>query len=139
MKIKDALGRAWQCSTIQVDFNLPERFDVTYVAEDGSRQRPVMIHRALLGSMERFFGAMVEHYAGDFPAWLAPVQATVLTITSDQEQFAFAVRDRSCSSRAASKSSRRQPATWMVMATTTPPSTRSARMPRQRPESWPPS
>lgn len=88
IKIKDALGRAWQCSTIQVDFNLPERFDVTYVAEDGSRKRPVMIHRALLGSMERFFGAMIEHYAGDFPVWLAPEQARVLTITSDQDGYA---------------------------------------------------
>ena len=85
IKIKDTLGRDWQCSTIQVDFNLPERFDLTYVAEDGSRKRVVMIHRALLGALERFLGVLIEHYAGDFPVWLAPVQARVLTITSDLE------------------------------------------------------
>jgi threonyl-tRNA synthetase len=72
IKIKDAIGRLWQCSTIQVDFNLPERFDLNYVAADGSRQRPIMIHRAIFGSLERFFGVLVENYAGDFPVcgWL---------------------------------------------------------------------
>ncbi len=88
MKIKDVLGRSWQCSTIQIDFNLPERFDLEYVADDGSRQRPIMIHRALLGSLERFFGVLIEHYAGAFPTWLAPVQAIVMSITDAQEPFA---------------------------------------------------
>jgi len=94
IKIQDSLGRAWQCSTIQVDFNMPERFDVVYTGEDGSKKRAVMIHRALLGSMERFFGAMIEHYAGDFPVWLAPVQARVITITSDQEEYARGVTEK---------------------------------------------
>jgi len=80
IKIKDMLGRSWQCSTIQVDFNLPERFDIKYVGEDGSYHRPIVIHRALLGSLERFFGVMIEHYAGNFPLWLAPVQVKVLPI-----------------------------------------------------------
>jgi threonyl-tRNA synthetase len=80
MKIRDALGRSWQCSTIQFDFNMPERFDITYAAADGTLRRPHMIHRALLGAMERFFGVLIEHYAGAFPVWLAPVQATVLSI-----------------------------------------------------------
>ena len=75
LKIKDAIGREWQCSTIQFDFNLPERFDLTYIGEDGQEHRPYMMHRALLGSMERFFGVLIEHYAGAFPLWLAPVQA----------------------------------------------------------------
>jgi threonyl-tRNA synthetase len=88
IKVKDALGRAWQCSTVQVDFNMPERFDVTYTGEDGAKKRVVMIHRALLGSMERFFGAMIEHYRGEFPLWLAPVQAKILTITSNEEAYA---------------------------------------------------
>ena len=74
VQVKDALGRSWQMSTIQLDFNFPERFDLEYTAADGSRQRPVMIHRALFGSIERFFGILTEHYAGAFPAWLAPVQ-----------------------------------------------------------------
>lgn len=81
LKIKDALGRAWQCSTIQFDFNLPERFGLEYIAEDGKPRRPYMIHRALLGSMERFFGCLVEHFAGAFPLWLAPEQVRVLTVT----------------------------------------------------------
>lgn len=87
LKIKDALGRAWQCSTIQVDFNLPACFHLEFVDQDGSRRPPIMIHRALLGSMERFFGCLVEHYAGAFPFWLAPVQVKVLPITD--EHFAF--------------------------------------------------
>ena len=81
IKIKDALGREWQCTTIQFDFNLPERFDMNFVGEDGKEHRPYMIHRALLGSLERFFGILVEHYAGAFPTWLAPVQAMILTVT----------------------------------------------------------
>ncbi len=81
LKIKDVLGRFWQCSTIQVDFNLPERFDITYIGEDNKFHRPIMIHRALLGSLERFFGVLIENYAGAFPFWIAPVQIKVLTIT----------------------------------------------------------
>jgi threonyl-tRNA synthetase len=81
LKIKDSLGRAWQCTTIQFDFNLPERFDMTYIGEDGQAHRPFMIHRALLGSMERFFGCLIEHWAGAFPLWLAPVQATLIPIS----------------------------------------------------------
>jgi threonyl-tRNA synthetase len=81
IKIKDVLGRMWQCSTIQVDFNLPEKFDIRYVGEDGAYHQPIMIHRALLGSLERFFGVLIEHYAGNFPLWLAPVQVKVLPIT----------------------------------------------------------
>ncbi|MHB1391114.1 MAG: threonine--tRNA ligase [Thermoleophilia bacterium] len=80
MKIRDAIGRAWQCTTIQVDFNLPERFDVTYIGEDNAEHRPIMIHRALLGSLERFIGCLIEHYAGAFPVWLAPVQAILLPV-----------------------------------------------------------
>ncbi len=82
IKIKDNIGRAWQCSTIQVDFNLPERFDMTYKGSDGREHRPIMIHRALLGSFERFFGCLIEHYAGAFPTWLAPVQAAILPVTA---------------------------------------------------------
>ncbi|MGH7256045.1 MAG: threonine--tRNA ligase, partial [Nitrospirales bacterium] len=91
IKIKDVLGRSWQCSTIQVDFNNPERFDLAYTGEDGKAHRPIMIHRALMGSIERFFGILVEHYAGAFPTWLAPVQAKVLCITDRQRAFAESV------------------------------------------------
>jgi len=94
IKIKDSLGRAWQCSTIQVDFNLPERFDITFVDPGGERRRPIMIHRALLGSLERFFGVLIEHYGGAFPVWLAPVQVTVLTITDSQIGYGQKVYDR---------------------------------------------
>ena len=83
LKIEDAIGRLWQCSTIQLDFNLPERFDLHYVAADGSRQRPIMIHRAIFGSLERFFGIMTENYAGDFPFWLAPEQIRLLPVTDE--------------------------------------------------------
>jgi len=93
LKIRDALGRSWQCSTIQFDFNLPERFDVTYVGEDGREHRPYMIHRALLGSVERFFAVFVEHYGGAFPVWLAPTQAVVLTITADHDAYATEVQN----------------------------------------------
>ncbi len=94
VKWLDALGRAWTGPTIQLDFNLPERFDVNYIAEDGERHRVAMIHRTLLGSMERFIGGLVEHYAGAFPAWLAPVQVEVIPITDDQVEFAEAVGER---------------------------------------------
>ncbi len=88
IKIRDAIGRQWQCSTVQLDFNLPERFDMEYVSEGNERKRPIMIHLALLGSLERFFGVLVEHYAGLFPLWLAPVQVAVLTITERQDEYA---------------------------------------------------
>ena len=91
IKIKDVLGRAWQCSTVQVDFNNPERFKLAYTGEDGKHHQPIMIHRALMGSIERFFGILIEHYAGAFPTWLAPVQAVVLTITDHQQEFAAKV------------------------------------------------
>ncbi len=83
LKIEDAIGRLWQCSTVQLDFNLPERFDLHYVAADGSRQRPIMIHRAIFGSLERFFGIMTENYAGDFPFWLAPESIRLLPVTDE--------------------------------------------------------
>ena len=89
--LKDCLGRVWQCGTIQVDFSMPGRLDAQYVAEDGSRQVPVMLHRAMLGSFERFIGILIEHYAGDFPVWLAPVQAVVLNITDSQSDYVQAV------------------------------------------------
>ncbi len=88
IKIKDCLDRSWQCSTIQVDFNLPERFNVKFTGQDGQPHAPIMVHRALLGSLERFFGVLIEHYAGAFPLWLAPVQARVLTITDRQDEWA---------------------------------------------------
>ena len=94
VKMVDALGREWQCTTIQFDFNLPERFDVTYIGEDGHEHRPYMVHRALLGSMERFFGVLIEHYAGAFPTWLAPVQAVVIPIADRHLDFAQGVSDR---------------------------------------------
>ncbi|KOV84546.1 threonine--tRNA ligase [Nocardia sp. NRRL S-836] len=93
VQCRDALGRTWQMSTIQLDFNLPERFELEYTGPDGSRQRPVMIHRALFGSVERFFGVMTEHYAGAFPAWLAPVQVVGIPVTSENADHLFAVRD----------------------------------------------
>jgi threonyl-tRNA synthetase len=86
--LKDAIGRTWQCGTLQLDFVLPERLDAEYVAEDGSKQRPVMLHRAILGAVERFLGILIENYAGAFPLWLAPTQVVVATITSDAEAFA---------------------------------------------------
>jgi threonyl-tRNA synthetase len=94
VKITDAIGRKWQCSTVQLDFNLPDRFAMEYVGEDGGRHRPIMIHRALMGSLERFFGILIEHYAGDFPLWLAPLQAMVLTVTEAHNPWATAVRER---------------------------------------------
>ncbi len=90
LKLRDALGREWQLSTIQFDFNLPERFDLTYVGEDGQEHRPYMIHRALLGSMERFMGVLIEHYAGAFPVWLAPVQAVLIPIADRHVEYALA-------------------------------------------------
>ena len=89
--LRDAIGRDWQCGTLQVDFVLPERLDATYIAEDGEKARPVMLHRAILGSFERFLGILIENYAGRFPLWLAPVQAVVTTITSDADDYAHEV------------------------------------------------
>ncbi|NQY13938.1 MAG: threonine--tRNA ligase [Henriciella sp.] len=89
--LRDAIGRDWQCGTLQVDFNLPERFDATYVGEDGDRHRPVMLHRALFGSLERFTGILIEHYAGAFPLWLAPVQVVVATISESSDAYAIEV------------------------------------------------
>jgi threonyl-tRNA synthetase len=94
IKIKDALGRSWQCSTVQVDFNNPERFELSYIGEDGKAHRPIMIHRALMGSIERFFGILIEHYGGAFPTWLAPVQAVVMNITDQQEEYVAAAARR---------------------------------------------
>ncbi len=88
IKVKDALGRLWQCTTIQFDFNEPERFDMAYVAEDGRDHRPYMVHRALLGSLERFFGLLIEHYGGSFPLWLAPVQVRILPIAERHQPYA---------------------------------------------------
>jgi threonyl-tRNA synthetase len=94
LKIKDAIGREWQLSTIQFDFNMSERFDLTYVGEDGQEHRPYMIHRALLGSMERFFGVLIEHFGGAFPVWLAPVQAVLIPIADRHAAYAEGIADR---------------------------------------------
>jgi threonyl-tRNA synthetase len=94
LKIKDAIGREWQMGTIQFDFNLPERFDLRYTGEDGAEHRPYMVHRALLGSIERFFGVLIEHYGGKFPLWLAPEQIRVLPITDDQLDYADGVVEK---------------------------------------------
>jgi threonyl-tRNA synthetase len=87
VQVKDALGRTWQMSTIQLDFNMPERFELEYTAADGTRQRPVLIHRALFGSIERFFGVLTEHYAGAFPAWLAPVQVVGIPVAESHVAY----------------------------------------------------
>jgi threonyl-tRNA synthetase len=91
--LRDAIGRDWQCGTLQVDFVLPERLEASYIGEDGQRHTPVMLHRAIFGSMERFIAILIEHYAGRFPLWLAPVQAVVVTITSDADAYAETVRE----------------------------------------------
>jgi threonyl-tRNA synthetase len=91
IKVRDAIGREWQLSTVQVDYVLPERFGLTFRGADGAEHRPVMIHRALLGSLERFMGVLIEHYAGAFPAWLAPVQVVVLPITDGQVEYARSI------------------------------------------------
>lgn len=91
IKIKDALGREWQLSTIQFDFNLPERFGMTYIGEDGKEHRPFMVHRALLGSIERFFGILIEHYAGEFPLWLAPTQVAIVPVSQNYIEYADSV------------------------------------------------
>jgi threonyl-tRNA synthetase len=94
VQARDAIGRTWQMSTIQLDFNLPERFDLEYTAPDGTKQRPVMIHRALFGSIERFFGVLTEHYAGHFPPWLAPVQVVGVPIAEAFSDYLHDIADR---------------------------------------------
>ncbi len=94
MKIKYSLGRAWQCTTIQVDFNLPERFDIAYIDEDGGQKQPVMIHRAIFGSLERFLGILLEHYAGDLPLWLAPTQVVIIPIKDSCLDYAGRVKEK---------------------------------------------
>ncbi|MEM9517575.1 MAG: threonine--tRNA ligase, partial [Actinomycetota bacterium] len=92
--VRDAIGRSWQLSTIQADFQLPERFDLNYVGADNERHRPIMLHRALFGSVERFFGVLLEHYAGAFPTWLAPTQVRVLPVAEPHEAYARSVEER---------------------------------------------
>lgn len=87
MGVQDAIGRKWQCSTIQLDFNLPERFEMTYIDSENEKQRPIMVHRAILGSIERFFGILTENYAGAFPTWLAPVQCRLLPVNAGCEEY----------------------------------------------------
>jgi len=94
IKIKDAIGRLWQCTTIQLDFNLPERFDMQYIGSDGHKHNPVMIHRTLLGSIERFFGILIEHFEGKFPLWLAPTQIVILTISESQNNYAATIFEK---------------------------------------------
>jgi threonyl-tRNA synthetase len=94
VQIRDAIGRTWQMSTIQLDFNMPERFELAYQANDGDRHRPVMIHRALFGSIERFIAVLTEHYGGAFPAWLAPVQVIAIPVTDDQVDYLYEVATR---------------------------------------------
>jgi threonyl-tRNA synthetase len=94
IKLKDAIGRFWQCATIQCDFALPERFDLTYVGQDGKEHRPVMLHRVILGSMERFIGALIEHYAGALPTWLSPVQVAIIPISDKQNPYANEIKNK---------------------------------------------
>jgi threonyl-tRNA synthetase len=92
IKLKDALGRSWQCTTLQVDFNLPERFEMFYIDKKGKKQQPIMIHRALLGSIERFMAVLIEHYAGEFPFWLAPVQVEILPVLEKNTQYSQKIK-----------------------------------------------
>jgi threonyl-tRNA synthetase len=92
--LRDAIGRTWQCGTLQLDYVLPERLDASYIGEDGQKHRPVMLHRAILGSMERFLGVLIEHHAGALPLWLSPVQVMVTTITSDADESAMRTAER---------------------------------------------
>jgi threonyl-tRNA synthetase len=94
VQARDAIGRTWQISTIQLDFQTPKRFDINYIAADNERKTPIMIHRALFGSVERFFAVLLEHYAGAFPVWLAPVQVTVLPVADRHDPYAFRIVDR---------------------------------------------
>jgi threonyl-tRNA synthetase len=94
LKIRDAIGRKWQCSTVQCDFNLPERFNLEYVSAEGTRERPIMVHRAIFGSLERFFGILIENCAGDFPLWLAPTQVKLLPVTDSVYEYCQNVAKR---------------------------------------------
>jgi threonyl-tRNA synthetase len=94
IKIRDALQRSWQCTTIQLDFNLAERFDIHYVGEDGNFHRPFLIHRALLGSLERFFGILIEHYKGNFPLWLSPIQVVIVPIADRHNDYANSLNQK---------------------------------------------
>ena len=94
LKIRDAIGRTWQCSTVQCDFNLPERFDLEYKSAEGTMERPIMIHRAIFGSIERFFGILVENCAGDFPLWLAPTQLKLLPVTESVQDYCYEVKKK---------------------------------------------
>ncbi|MGH9805309.1 MAG: His/Gly/Thr/Pro-type tRNA ligase C-terminal domain-containing protein, partial [Candidatus Acidiferrales bacterium] len=94
IKLIDAIGRPWQLTTVQFDFNLPERFNLHYIGPDGAQHRPVMVHRALWGSVERFFGILIEHYAGAFPVWLAPIQVAVLPVSEKASDYATQVAER---------------------------------------------
>ncbi len=96
IKLKDALGRSWQCATVQCDFALPERFDLTYADKDGNKKRPVVLHRVVLGSLERFIGALIEHYGGDFPLWLAPTQVMIVPITEEQVDYGLEIKKELC-------------------------------------------
>ncbi|MDR3076525.1 MAG: threonine--tRNA ligase, partial [Synergistaceae bacterium] len=91
--LKDSIGRTWQCGTIQLDFQMPEKFDMAYVGSDGAEHRPVMLHRTVLGSLERFMGILVEHYAGAFPYWISPVQAKIIQVKPEFESYALKVED----------------------------------------------
>ena len=93
LHVKDSLGRNWQCATIQLDFNMPKRFKLSYEGKDGKKHTPVMIHRAILGSLERFIGILIEHYSGKLPTWLAPTQVSVLTVASKFDKYAKKIRD----------------------------------------------
>ena len=139
VKMLDALGREWQCTTIQFDFNLPERFDVSYIGEDGREHRPYMVHRALLGSMERFFGVLIEHYGGAFPLWLAPVQAVVIPIADRHLDYAqqggrSSFAPQACGSRSTTAASecRRRSATRSSRRCRTCSSSATARQRRTR-------
>ena len=92
--IRDCLGRSWQCGTIQLDFQMPERFDLTYIGEDGEKHRPVMLHRVIFGSIERFIGNLIEQYAGAFPVWISPVQVKILPITDNEHEYAGKLRQK---------------------------------------------
>ena len=119
VQVRDALGRSWQMSTIQLDFNMPERFELEYTASDGSRQRPVLIHRALFGSIERFFGVLTEHYAGAFPAWLAPVQVVGIPVADEHVRY---LNDVAAELNCTGCGPRSTPATtgWRRRSSTTP-------------------
>jgi hypothetical protein len=149
VQARDAIGRTWQLSTIQVDFQLPQRFGLTYTGSDNGRHQPVMIHRALFGSIERFFGILTEHYAGAFPTWLAPVQVRVLGVRDDHDAYAFRITDRlrgaasapttstpvSRSVPASARRSWRSCRTCSWWATTTWPTARSGSTPGAPPSS----